>query len=122
MDFTCPPAITTAALFTAILFLDLFRADFQYMPGHAILGTVAYFLMAVLCSRGAALGAWILLGTPFLLLLFGWIVWATKWQSQAMKARAAEQVSTATSAAPYCRRCPAKTQPCCVDPDKLMSA
>ena len=122
MDFACPPAIATVALFTAILLLDLFRAEYTYMPAHAILGAVASLLMAVLCQRGAAIGAWILLGTPFLLLLFGWIVWATKWESKAMKERAVEQRSSVQNAAPYCRRCPPKRQPCCVDPDKLQSA
>lgn len=122
MDFTCPPAITTVALFTAIVLLDLFRADYTFIPVHAILGAVAYLLMAALCQRGAALGAWILLGTPLVLLILGWIVWATKWELKASQARAADQVSSAKTAASYCRSCPPKRQPCCVDPDKLQSA
>lgn len=80
MDSFCPPAVVTGALFTALLFLDLFRREYKLLPGHAIFGVIATLLMAILCQNGASMVAWGLLVLPFLFLLIGWMIWAIKQQ------------------------------------------
>jgi hypothetical protein len=74
----CTPAVVTAALFTALIFLDLFRREYHLLPGHGIFGIVATLLMAVLCQNNVTMAAWGLLAIPFVFLLIGWMVWAVK--------------------------------------------
>jgi hypothetical protein len=76
MDALCTPTIATAALFVALLFLDLFRHDFELLPGHAFAGVLSTGLMAVLCQYGAGIAAWGLLLLPFIIVIFGWAFWA----------------------------------------------
>lgn len=128
--FFCPPALTTAAIFVAILSLDLFKGDYKLMPAHSILGFVAVILMGLLCQRGAGLSAWILLLVPFVLLFLGWTVWALKWEARASAAaqKAAAMPAAAQykkqEGAPYCQ-CNGVARyrsSCCVNPDALKSA
>jgi hypothetical protein len=80
MESLCTPAVVTAALFTSLLFLDLFRREYKLLPGHAIFGVLATLLMTVLCQKGATLTAWGLLALPFLFLTIGWMIWAIEQQ------------------------------------------
>jgi hypothetical protein len=82
MESLCTPAVATAALFTSLLFLDLFRREYTLLPGHAIFGILATLLMAVLCQHNATLTAWGLFVLPFIFLLIGWMTWAIKQQEQ----------------------------------------
>jgi hypothetical protein len=85
MDSLCTPAVATAALFTALLFLDLFRREYKLLPGHAVFGLLATLLMTVLCQKGAPMTAWGLLALPFLFLVIGWMVWAIQDEKQAAR-------------------------------------
>lgn len=85
MESLCTPAVVTAALFTSLLFLDLFRREYKLLPGHAIFGILATLLMTVLCQNNATLAAWGLLTFPFVLLIIGWMIWAIQQQEQAAR-------------------------------------
>ena len=82
MESLCTPVVATAALFTSLLFLDLFRREYTLLPGHAVFGILATLLMAVLCQNNATLTAWGLFALPFVFLLIGWMTWAIKQQEQ----------------------------------------
>ena len=66
--------ITTAALFVALLFLDLFRQEYELLAGHTLFGILATLLMMLLCQKGATMAAWGLLALPFVLLILGWMI------------------------------------------------
>jgi hypothetical protein len=83
----CTPAVVTAALFTALIFLDLFRREYHLLPGHGIFGIIATLLMAILCQNNVALAAWGLLAVPFVFLLIGWMIWAVKDQQPSVPYR-----------------------------------
>ncbi len=78
MDFLCTPAIASAALFTALLFLDLLRRDYELLPGHSLFGIAATILIGILCRNGATMAAWGLLALPFVVLIVGWIIMVSK--------------------------------------------
>jgi hypothetical protein len=69
----CPPAIATAALFIAVILLDLYTRDWRRAPGRALFGIFATLLMIFICQRGSHTMAWILLAAPFVLVFLGWI-------------------------------------------------
>ena len=75
MEFLCTPVIVTAAIFVAILFTDLIRAEYGLLPAHSVLMAVALLLMSTLCYKGMELAAWIFLLTPLLLLVAGWVIY-----------------------------------------------
>ena len=70
----CPPAIVTSACFIAIILIDLYTHEWRRAPGHALFGVFAVLLMIFICQRGSQTMAWILLASPFVLVLFAWIV------------------------------------------------
>lgn len=88
----CPPAIATAACFVAIILLDLYTHQWKRAPGHGLLGMFAVLLMLFICQRASQTVAWILLASPFVLVLFAWIFRAfsemTKYDDHAGQAEA----------------------------------
>lgn len=78
MEALCTPAIATAAIFVALLFLDLFRREFHLLPAHSLFGFVSVLLMSVLCQNNANFVAWGLLAFPFVILVLGWGMMALK--------------------------------------------
>ena len=78
MDALCTPTIATAALFVALIILDLLRRDYELLPGHGFFGLISVFLMAILCQRGYSMAAWGLLLFPFVILVIGLGIQATK--------------------------------------------
>lgn len=68
----CPPALATAALFLALVILDIFQQNTQLIPGHALFGVISTLLMAILCQKGAQMAAWGLFILPLVLLIIGW--------------------------------------------------
>ena len=78
MDALGTPTITTAAMFVALIFLDLLRHDYELLPGHGFFGLISVFLMAVLCQYGYSMTAWGLLVFPFVVLVIGWGIQATQ--------------------------------------------
>lgn len=104
----CTPVIVTGALFTALIFLDLFRREYNLLPGHGIFGLFATLLMAVLCQKNATMTAWGLLAVPFLFLLVGWMVWAVKKEEPGVPYRVVPKDPTANP----CAACK-KPRPAC---------
>ena len=70
----CFPAIATTACFVAIIFLDLYNRDWRRIPGHALFGVFAVLLILFICQKASDAIAWILLGSPFVLVFLGYIV------------------------------------------------
>lgn len=73
----CLPAIVTAACFVAIILLNLYNRDWKRIPGHALLGVFAVLITLFICEKGSDVVAWVLLGTPFLLVFIGY--WVSVW-------------------------------------------
>jgi hypothetical protein len=65
------PVIISAAIFTSIIFLDLFRYEYKRIPVHAILGVFTVVLMSFLCETNRFLIAWVILFIPFIILGLG---------------------------------------------------
>lgn len=78
MEAICTPIIATAAVFVALIFLDLLRREFELLPGHGLFGIICVFLMTMLCQRGFNMVAWGLLLIPFVFLIIGWGIQATQ--------------------------------------------
>lgn len=72
------PAITTAALFVALLTLDLVNRNNRLLAAHFIFGVISVLLMLYLSQQGADFVAWGLLLLPFVLLLTGVIIGSVK--------------------------------------------
>lgn len=70
----CLPSIATAALFLAIILLHLYNRDWRRIPGHALLGIFAILLTLFICERSSDFVAWILLGSPFILVFAAYFV------------------------------------------------
>lgn len=78
MDALCTPTIATASLFVALVFLDLFRHEYNLLYGHIFFGLLSVLLMSVLCQYGSPMAAWGLLALPFIILIIGMGVQASK--------------------------------------------
>jgi hypothetical protein len=72
------PAITTAALFVALLTLDLVNRNNRLLAAHFIFGVISVLLMLYLSQQGADFVAWGLLLVPFILLMTGVIIGSVK--------------------------------------------
>lgn len=77
MEAICTPTIATAAIFTALIFLDVFRREYTLLPGHGFFGIVSILLVSILCQNGATAAAWGLLSIPFVILILGWMLMAS---------------------------------------------
>jgi hypothetical protein len=68
--------IVTAALFAALVLLDLLRHDYELLPGHIFFGITCVLSMSVLEENNYANVGWGLLLTPLVILLIGWgMIW-----------------------------------------------
>ena len=74
----CLPALTTAGLFTAIVILDMINREYKLIFGHGLLGFISILLVLYLCEKSSEYVAWILLATPFVLILLGWSIGALR--------------------------------------------
>ena len=64
----CAPAIISLDICVSLIFLDMFRHQYNLIPVHIILGFFSLILMALLCSKNAYFIAWLLLLLPFIIL------------------------------------------------------
>jgi hypothetical protein len=107
----CFPAITTTALFVAIVLLDLYNREWYRIPGRALLGVFAVLLVLFICQRTNEFVAWILLLAPFGLVFLSYLfsIWAT--QEPSSDTKPAEE--PCRSVCPCCqmRRCGCR-RPC----------
>jgi hypothetical protein len=67
----CPSALTAAALFIAIVSLDLIKHKYRNIPLHAIGGFFCVLGLTYLCSTLGDLTGWILLSIPVVVLFVG---------------------------------------------------
>jgi len=65
----CLPGITTAALFTAVIFYDLYDRNWRRIPGHGLFGIFATLLILFICERTSEWVAWSLLAIPLVFCL-----------------------------------------------------
>jgi len=63
--------IVTAALFSALILLDLLRHDYQLLPGHTFFGILSCFAMSILEQNNYSAVGWGLLLTPLIILMIG---------------------------------------------------
>jgi len=72
----CPAAITTAALFTAIVLIDLAKGKYRAVPFHALSGFFCTLGLSFICQSLGDMAAWILLSIPFIFILLGlFMIW-----------------------------------------------
>ena len=72
----CPAAVTSAALFTAIVLLDLAAGKYRYVPFHALGGFFCTIGLSFICQYLGDTAAWILLSIPFVFILLGlFLIW-----------------------------------------------
>jgi hypothetical protein len=64
--------IVTAALFSALILLDLLRHEYQLLPAHTFFGIICVLAMSILEQKNHAIVGWGLLLTPLVILLIGW--------------------------------------------------
>lgn len=68
MDVLNPVSIT-AAIFLAIFFTDLFKHNYKNLPVNALIGFACVLLVSVLYQNGFYITSWVLIASPFLILL-----------------------------------------------------
>lgn len=126
MDF-CKPAFVTAALFIAILILDLAKRDYRLLGGHFLFGIIAVLLMLFLCQNEAEVVAWGVLLLPFILLAIGLIIGAiqkTSGEPRGVVAKLVPQPEcTCDETLPYsslCQQHPVDASGCVVPKDKAV--
>lgn len=66
------PTIVTAALFVALIILDLLRHDYQLVAAHGFSGLFCVMAMAVLEKYNYTGVGWGLLMLPAVILVVGW--------------------------------------------------
>lgn len=101
MDF-CKPAFVTAALFVAVLILDLAKRDYRLLGGHFLFGIIAVLLMLFLCQNDAEYVAWGVLLLPFLLLALGLVIGAIQKTSGEPRSVSAPVKQSVVSSTPEC--------------------
>ena len=65
------PGLTTAALFMALIILDLAKHQYKLLIGHFLAGIISVLLMVYLSQNGADLVAWGVFSIPLVMLGLG---------------------------------------------------
>ena len=89
------PAITTAALFTAIIIRDVITRNTSDIGSHSFLGLICILGMIVLSMYGADFVAWGLLVLPMFIILLSYVL--TYFNSPIMKSSAASAATVSKS-------------------------
>ena len=92
------PALTTAALFMALILLDLGKQQFKLMIGHFLVGIIAVLLMLYLSQNGADLVAWGIFSIPLVMLGIGLAIGAIRSAPGAVSSAATMAISSTASA------------------------
>lgn len=107
----CPAAITTAALFTAIVLIDLAKGKYRYIPFHAIGGFFCTLGLSFICQSLGDMAAWILLSIPFIFILLGlFMIWLSGPTLVAV-ATAQQQADSCEDTEPACQPTPPACTP-----------
>ena len=93
------PALTTAALFIALILLDLGKQQFKLLIGHFLAGIIAGLLMLYLSQNGADLVAWGIFSIPLVMLGIGLAIGALRSAPGAVSSAATATISSSASAA-----------------------
>ena len=64
----CDPAIISLAICISLIFLDVFRYQYNLIPVHIFLGFFSLILFTLMCSKNAYFLAWFILLLPFIIL------------------------------------------------------
>ncbi len=115
----CTPTIVTAAIFLAILALDMARMEFGLLGGHLILGLISTLLVSVICQNTSSFVAWILIMVPFVILILSWMSLGVKRKMDEKLSPYRIPAPTPSPSSPVCCK---KPSPCCVNPSNLPSA
>ena len=101
----CPAAITTAALFTAIVLIDLAKGKYRHVPFHALGGFFCTLGLNFICQSMGDTTAWILLSIPLIFILLGlFLIW---WSGPTTVAAAtAQQADSCQDMEPACQQMP----------------
>lgn len=92
------PALTTAALFMALILLDIGKQQFKLMIGHFLVGIIAVLLMVYLSQNGADMVAWGIFLIPLVMLAIGLTIGALRSAPGAVSAAATMAISSSASA------------------------
>ena len=68
------PPIATAALFTAIIIVDVIKGDSDSIPNHAFLGLLSIGAMTFLSMKGADFVAWGILVLPMFIIALSFVL------------------------------------------------
>jgi tetrahydromethanopterin S-methyltransferase subunit E len=94
------PALTTAALFMALILLDIGKQQFKLMIGHFLVGIIAVLLMVYLSQNGADMVAWGIFLIPLVMLAIGLTIGALRSAPGAVSAAATMAKADATGPVP----------------------
>jgi hypothetical protein len=79
----CPPAVVTAAIFTAVIVLDLTKKQYKLLPYHFLSGLFCTVALTFLCNVAGDFVGWCLLLIPFIILITGFIIaWINAFRHQ----------------------------------------
>ena len=79
----CPPAVVTAAIFTAVIVLDLTKKQYKLLPYHFLSGFFCTAALTFLCNVAGDFVGWCILLIPFIVLIAGFIVaWINAFRHQ----------------------------------------
>ena len=70
----CPAATATAAIFTALVVLDIVNKNYNNIGLHVSGGIFSVVGIFVICNALGDFAGWIFLGIPFLVLLVGFLM------------------------------------------------
>ena len=94
------PGLTTAALFMALILLDIGKHQYKLMIGHFLVGIIAVLLMIYLSQNGADMVAWGIFSIPLVMLGIGLAIGALHSAPGAMSSAATASIAaTAAKAA-----------------------
>jgi hypothetical protein len=110
----CTPAIFTAAIFTALLVLDLIYKNYKDIGFHVAGGIFSVIGLYTACELEGEGMAWVLLGIPFLFLLIGLaMIWVDSQKEKSIPASVAPVQPSDTCTCPYCHMCPCRCRTSC---------
>ncbi len=108
----CTPAIFTAAIFTALLVLDLIYKNYKDVGFHVAGGVFCVIGLYTACELGGEGMAWVLLGIPFFFLLIGLaMIWVDSQKDAPTSI--ATPVPEPPCPCPSCYTCPCRCEVSC---------
>ena len=63
------PVVFASAFFIGYLLIDLFRYNYEELPGHALIGFFLILIISVLCQNNMYGFAWLLLASPIIFII-----------------------------------------------------